>query len=208
MSTRDATIAAAVAALRAGELVVFPTETLYGVGCDALNPHALESLRAVKQRGADKGVGVIVADAAMLHLLSDDVSARALLLGEVFWPGPLTILLPARADLPAPLVLDGTIGVRVSGHPIARQLARELGRPLAAPSANPAGLEPARDGAAARAYFGPAVACYIDDGPIAGAPSTLVDPGPPLRIVREGAIARSALEDVLRRAHDEPNPTR
>jgi len=208
VSTRDATIAAAVAALRAGELVVFPTETLYGVGCDALNPHALESLRAVKQRGADKGVGVIVADAAMLHLLSDDVSARALLLGEVFWPGPLTILLPARADLPAPLVLDGTIGVRVSGHPIARQLARELGRPLAAPSANPAGLEPARDGAAARAYFGPAVACYIDDGPIAGAPSTLVDPGPPLRIVREGAIARSALEDVLRRAHDEPNPTR
>jgi L-threonylcarbamoyladenylate synthase len=194
----DATIAAAVAALRAGELVVFPTETLYGIGCDALNPAAIERLRAVKQRGADKGVAVIVADAAMLRLLSDDVSAGVLRLGEAFWPGPLTVLLPARADLPAPLVLDGKVGARVSSHPIARRLAQDLGRPLASPSANPGGLDPAPDVAAARAYFASSVACYIDDGPIGGAPSTLVDPGPPLRVLREGAIPRAAIEAVLR----------
>lgn len=206
MSTSAAEIAAAVAALAAGELIVFPTETLYGVGCDALNEQALDRLRAVKQRGADKGVAVIVSDTAMLHLLSDDVSEHALRLGAAFWPGPLTILLPARADLPATLVLDGHVGVRVPGHAIARQLARVLGRPIAAPSANPAGLVPARDAAAARAYFGAAVACYIDDGPIAGAPSTLIDPGPPLRVLREGAIPHSALEEVLRRERQEPNP--
>jgi len=207
VSAGEAEIAAAVAALAAGELIVFPTETLYGVGCDALNAPALDRLRAVKQRGADKGVAVIVSDSAMLQLLSDQVSERALRLGAAFWPGPLTILLPARADLPRPLVLDGHVGVRVSGHPIARRLAHALGRPIASPSANPAGLVPARDAAAARAYFGPAVACYIDDGPIAGAPSTLIDPGPPLRVLREGAIPRSALEEVLQRERQEPNPT-
>jgi len=207
VSGRDAEIAAAVAAFRAGELVVFPTETLYGIGCDALDAAAVERLRTVKQRGADKGVAVLVADADMLPLLCDVVSPDARLLGEAFWPGPLTILLPARPGLPAPLVLDGRVGVRVSSHPIARRLAHELGRPLACPSANPGGQEPARDAAAARAYFGRAVACYIDDGPIAGAPSTLVDPGPPLRVLREGAIARDALEDVLRRDRKAPNPT-
>lgn len=200
MSAGDAGMAAAVAALRAGELVVFPTETLYGIGCDALNPAAVERLRAVKQRGADKGVAVIVADAAMLSLLSDDVSPRARVLAAAFWPGPLTILLPARPGLPAPLVLDGMVAARVSSHPVARGLARDLGRPLASPSANPGGLDPARDIGEAHAYFGSDVACYIDDGPIAGAPSTLVDPGPPLRVVREGAISRAALDEALRPA--------
>jgi tRNA threonylcarbamoyl adenosine modification protein (Sua5/YciO/YrdC/YwlC family) len=199
LSVGEADIAAAVVALAAGELIVFPTETLYGVGCDALNDDALARLRAVKQRGADKGVAVIAGDAAMLRLLSDQVCERALRLAAAFWPGPLTLLLPARSDLPAAIVLDGRVGVRVSAHPVAREMSRRLGRPIAAPSANPAGLEPARDVAAARAYFGPSVACYIDDGPIAGAPSTLIDPGPPLRVVREGAIPRSALEEVLRR---------
>lgn len=198
MSAGDAEIAAAVAALRAGELVVFPTETLYGIGCDALNPDAIERLRAVKQRGADKGVATIVGDVAMLALLSAHVSAEARRLADAFWPGPLTLLLPARPGLPAPIVLDGMVAARVSSHAVARRLALELGRPIASPSANPGGLEPAPDVAAARAYFASDVACYIDDGPIAGAPSTLVDPGPPLRVLREGAISRAALDAALR----------
>jgi L-threonylcarbamoyladenylate synthase len=138
----------------------------------------------------------------MLGLLSDHVSPRVHTLAAAFWPGPLTVLLPARRDLPEPIVLDGMVAVRVSSHPLARRLARELGRPLASPSANPAGLEPARDVNTARAYFGFDVACYIDDGPIAGAPSTLVDPGPPLRVLREGAIPRAAVEEALRRHQD------
>lgn len=205
MSARDAEIAAAVAALRAGLLVVFPTETLYGIGCDALNADAMERLRAVKQRGADKGVATILGGAAMLDLLSDAVSPAARRLAGAFWPGPLTLVVPARPGLPAPLVLDGNVAARVSSHPVARRLAQALGRPLASPSANPGGLAPAPDVAGARAYFGSDVACYIDDGPIAGAPSTLVDPGPPLRVLREGAITRRAIEDALSRER-EPNP--
>jgi len=200
MHDSGATIARAVTALRAGALVVFPTETLYGIGCDALNPDAIARLRAVKQRGADKGVATIVGDVAMLDLLSEQVSPAARRLADAFWPGPLTLLLPARAGLPGPIVLDGMVAARVSSHPVARRLAQELGRPLASPSANPGGLEPARDVAAARAYFGSDVACYIDDGPIAGAPSTLVDPAPPPRVLREGAIARAALDEALRPA--------
>ncbi|MEW6269646.1 MAG: L-threonylcarbamoyladenylate synthase [Thermodesulfobacteriota bacterium] len=196
----DAAVAAAVAALRAGELVVFPTETLYGVGCDALNPRAMERLVAVKQRGADKGVAVLVADVAMLELVTDDVGEGARRLAAAFWPGPLTILFRARPGLPEPLVVDGRIGARVSSHPLAQRLTRELGRPLAAPSANPAGREPAHDVDTARRYFGDAVACYLDGGTIAGPPSTLADPGPPLRVLREGAVARAAIEDALRRA--------
>ncbi|HEY8514488.1 MAG TPA: L-threonylcarbamoyladenylate synthase [Candidatus Binatia bacterium] len=199
MST-DASFAAALAALRAGELVVFPTETLYGIGCDALDPRAVARLADVKQRGADKGFAVLVADPAMLSLVTDEVGDDARRLAAAFWPGPLTILFRARPGLPAPLVVDGRIGARVSSHPLARRLTQELGRPIAAPSANPAGREPARDVASARAYFGDAVAAYLDGGTIAGAPSTLVDPGPPLRVLREGAIARDALEGALRSA--------
>lgn len=200
MSVDDATLARAVEALRAGELVVFPTETLYGVGCDATDERAVARLCALKERGADKGFLAIVDGTEMLARLTEEPSAEARALMHAFWPGPLTILFAARAGLPEALVVDGKVAVRHSSHPVAASLARALGRPVAAPSANPAGREPARDAAAARAYFGDAVACYIDAGPIAGLPSTLVDPGPPLRVLREGAIPRAALDEALRGA--------
>lgn len=187
----------AVRALAAGELVVFPTETLYGIGCHALRADALERLRVVKQRGADKGIAVILGDAALLGSLSEEISPPARRLMERLWPAALTILLPARPGLPAPLVLEGRVGVRVSAHPVARALSRALGAPIAAPSANPAGAEPARDVPEARAYFGDAVSVYLDDGPIAGLPSTLVDPGPPLRILRAGAVAEETIRAAL-----------
>ena len=187
----------AARALDAGELVVFPTETLYGVGCHALRSDALARLRHVKQREAEKGIAVIVGDRAQLSLLSEDVSPAARRLMERFWPGPLTLLLPARPGLPHPLVRDGLVGVRLSSSPTARALAVAIGAPLAAPSANPAGAEPARDIAAARAYFGGAVAVYLDAGIVAGPPSTLVDPGPPLRILRAGAVPEEDLRAAL-----------
>lgn len=193
----DADVESAAAALGRGELVVFPTETLYGVGCHALRPDAITRLRRVKQRGADKGIAVVIGDLSQVELLSDDVPAAARRLMERLWPGPLTVLLPARATLPPPLTLDGKVGVRVSGHPVARRLALAIGAPLASPSANPGGLAPALDVAAARAYFGADVAVYLDDGPIDGPPSTLVDPGPPLRILRAGAVSREAIDAAL-----------
>ena len=187
----------ATAALERGELVVFPTETLYAIGCHALRADAVERLSAAKERGADKGIAVLIGDSAQVALLCDEVSPTARRLMERFWPGALTILLPARPDLPPPLVLDGRVGVRVSAHPLARRLARAIAAPLASPSANPGGAEPARDVAAARAYFGDRVAAYLDDGPIAGAPSTLVDPGPPLRILRAGVVSRDDIDAAL-----------
>ncbi len=198
MSANDASIARAVAVLRAGELVVFPTDTLYGIGCDALNAGAVERLRAVKQRGAEQGFLVLVDALEMLDRLVLEVTPAARRLIDAFWPGPLTILFAARPGLPAPLVVEGKVAVRQPDHPVARRLVRELGRPITAPSANPAGREPARDVAEARAYFGAAVACYIDVGPIEGPPSTLVDPGPPARVLREGAVSRAALDAALR----------
>jgi L-threonylcarbamoyladenylate synthase len=184
----DEEVERAAVALRNDALVVFPTETLYGVGCHALSPTAIERLRLVKQRGADKGIAVLV---------SDDISPSARRLMERLWPGPITVLLPARASLPSPLTQGGLVGVRVSAHPVARRLALAIGAPLAAPSANPGGLAPARDVAAARAYFGAHVAVYLDDGVIDGPPSTLVDPGPPLRILRAGAVSREEIDATV-----------
>jgi L-threonylcarbamoyladenylate synthase len=193
----DEDVARAAAALERGALVVFPTETLYGIGCDALRADAVERLRAAKQRGADKGIAVVIGDAGQVAMVSDRVSPAARRLMGRLWPGALTILLPARPELPPPLVLDGKVGVRVSAHPVARRLALAIGGPVAAPSANPGGEEPARDVAAARAYFGDSVAVYLDDGVIDHPPSTLVDPGPPLRILRAGAVGREEIEAAL-----------
>jgi L-threonylcarbamoyladenylate synthase len=183
-------IAAAARAVRAGELVVFPTETLYGIGCDALDAAALARLLATKRRPEEKGIAVIVVDVAMLALVAAEVSDRAQRLIDRFWPGPLTVLFPARPEIPAPLVVDGTVAARVSSCATVAALARAAGRPIAAPSANLSGEPPAHDVGEARGRFGDLVAVYLDAGcALAGAPSTLVDPGPPLRIVREGAIA-------------------
>lgn len=200
----DDEIERAGAALEAGELVVFPTETVYGIGCDALNPDALARLCAAKRRPAEKGIAVIVSDAAMCAQLCKSVSSEAQTLGRAFWPGPLTLLVRARTGLPPPIVRDGRTGCRVSSDETARRLAARLGRPIASPSANPADLDPAHDAATARAYFGRDVAVYLDDGPRRGVPSTIVDPGPPHRILRPGAITRAAIEAALRARTDLP----
>lgn len=193
----EADIERAVAALAAGELVVFPTETVYGIGCDARNSNALLRLCATKRRPAEKGIAVILGDTAMLGQLTTAPSNRTRTLAGAFWPGPLTILVDSRPGLPPQVVRDGRTGCRVSADDVARTLAARLGRPLAAPSANPSDLDPAHDVATARDYFGDAVAVYLDDGPRTGTPSTLVDPGPPLRILRAGPIDEEALRTAL-----------
>jgi L-threonylcarbamoyladenylate synthase len=195
----------AAAALRAGSLVVFPTETLYALGCAARDAVAIERLRLVKQRPEEKGFAVVIGELDMLEQVAERIDAPARRLIAAFWPGPLTLLLPARADLPQPLVVDGRVGVRLTSDPVALALARTLGGPLASPSANPAGLAPAENVAAARDYFGDEVAAYLDGGPREGTPSTLADPGPPLRLVREGAISRAAIEDALRAPQEQRN---
>src|SRR5262249_46210675 len=108
-----------------------------------------------------------------------------------------TVLFPACDDVPAPLVVDGKVAARLSSDPVARALVRALGRPVAAPSANRSGEPPATDVAAARRTFGEAVGGYLADGSRSAPPSALADPGPPLRVLREGAITRSQLETAI-----------
>jgi len=197
MNATDEQIERAIEALRAGELVVFPTETLYGIGCDALNPAAVAKLCAVKQRPAGKPLAVILGDIAMAEQLTPALNGPAKRFAEAFWPGPLTLVLPAHPQLPDAIVEDQMIGLRVTSHPVAARLSRALGHPICAPSANPTGLPPTPSTQGARAYFGKDVAVYLEDGPRDGQASTVLKPGPPLEILRHGPISEQDLRQLI-----------
>jgi len=190
----------AIEALRLGEVIVYPTETFYGMGTDALSPSALDRLFALKGREPGKPVALIAADARSAFELAREVSEAARRLADAFWPGPLTLVLPARDDLPGPLIgPDGGVGVRVSSHPIARALAAGLGRPITATSANLAGGQPASTLGEARDAFGAKVKVYLEGGRLtATAPSTVVAcDRNGWRIVRAGAISDRAVAAAL-----------
>jgi len=184
-------IAAGVAALARGEVIGFPTETFYGLGVDALDPAALERLRACKGRGAEKAISVLVTE-ALLETVVAEVSPAARALMAAHWPGPLTLALPARPGLPEGLVMEGCVAVRWSPHPIAQALVAGLGRPITATSANPAGAPPPSTAAGVAAYFPD---CLVVDGgqTPGGLPSTLVRVrGDAVEVLRAGAVAISA----------------
>ena len=200
LKTTEAGIAAAVAALERGEVIVFPTETLYGLGADAFNEAAVDTVFRLKGRKPDTPIPVLVATEAMLGQLVDDIPPLARKLMQRFWPGPLTLVLPARANVLRPLMnAGGGIGVRISSQPIAMQLVQALGRPLTATSANPSGKNPARTLREAQSYFTGKVNTFIDGGTLtSGTGSTVAEvQGERLRIIRAGDITAAALEQVL-----------
>lgn len=181
----------AVRLLRAGELVVFPTETLYAVGCDGLNPQALRRLRRLRERPAGQGFILAVRDVAMAEALTADLPPAARRLMERFWPGPLTLVLPAASGLPAEVTAsDGTIAVRESSHPVVAALVEGTDSPLAVPSANRAGEPPARTAEAAAGALGQGVALVLDGGTCAQSqPSTMVrSVAEQPELLREGAL--------------------
>jgi L-threonylcarbamoyladenylate synthase len=190
-SVPDEDIARAVQVLQQGGTVVYPTETLYGLGVDALNPLALERLLQLKVREEGRPTSVLVRNRSMLSDLVSAIPPHAEELMERFWPGPLTLVFAAQAHLPPQLTAGSeSIGVRVSSHPVARALVEALGKPLTAPSANPAGQTPPIRIEQARDYFGGQVDLYLDAGTLPGEPpSTLVDVRNGLRLLRAGAIA-------------------
>jgi L-threonylcarbamoyladenylate synthase len=188
-----------VAALAAGALVVFPTETVYGLGADARSPAAVEHLVEVRGREAGKPILVLIRDLAMATTLATDIPPAARTLAARFWPGPLTLVLPARDGLPPALTAGaGTIGMRVSAHPLAAALVAALDGPVTAPSANPPGAAAPARVDDARGYFGDAVAVYLDGGILAGGASTVAAlDGDTLRVLRPGAVPESALRAAL-----------
>lgn len=190
----------AIAALRAGELVVFPTETFYGIAADPFSPSALMKLFAIKGRDPNKPTALIAADAPMAFSVAGETSSVARILAKAFWPGPLTIVMRARSDLAPELIgPDGGVGVRVSPHPIARALSEGLGRPITATSANRSGADPATILRAAQGSLGSEVKVYLDGGTLgASAPSTVIScVGDGYRMIRAGAIGEREIIAAL-----------
>lgn len=199
----DAARDEAVRLLRGGGIVAVPTDTVYGIAADMALPDAIERLFAAKRRPPEKAVAVLLAEAAQAEALGV-VGPAARVLGERFWPGGLTLVLPVRPDARLPRVLAGgapTIGVRVPDHPSPRALAAALG-PLPTTSANVSGEVDARDAREIGDRLGEALALVIDGGPIRGGPaSTVVDcTGARPVIRRVGAIAAEEIARVLAEA--------
>ncbi len=180
-------ITQAVACLLDDGLVAFPTETVYGVGARADHPSALARLVAAKGRAPAKPFTVLVADAAAAAILAGVIPPAAQRLMRRYWPGPLTLVLPARDG--------GTIGLRCPDHPIAQALVRAAGVPIAAPSANRSGGAEPRTAADVLAQLDGAVDLVLDGGPArAGRPSTVVRVvGDGVEILRDGAIAAARI---------------
>jgi L-threonylcarbamoyladenylate synthase len=200
-SDRDAeALFRAIEALKRGEVIVFPTETFYGLGADAFNEAAVQRVVSLKGRDPENPVPIIIADEEMLKDVVAGVPHVAQRLIDRFWPGPLTLVLPAQKNLPAPLLnRDGGVGIRISGHPLATELAHELGHPLTATSANPSGKSPAQTIEEARSYFSGKIEIFIDGGRLRGKRgSTVVEVRKDrIKIIREGEIPLRQLEEQI-----------
>jgi L-threonylcarbamoyladenylate synthase len=189
-----------IAALKAGELVVYPTETFYAIGADAFSPIALRRLFQVKRREPGRPVGLIAADTAMAFSVAREIPTDARRLADEFWPGPLTLVLPARDDLAEELAGAEGVGVRVSPNPVARALSTGIGRPITATSANLSGRAPASTLEDARAGLGEKVKVYFEGGKLtASAPSSVVTINASgWKMVRVGAISEDQLAAALK----------
>ena len=182
----------AAEAIRAGGVVVFPTDTLYGLAADPRSARAVESVFRLKGRPAAEPLPLVAADVDQVERQAAVMSPLARRLAAAFWPGPLTLVLTASPAL-APEVTagTGTVAVRVPAHAVARQLAALAGCPLTATSANRSGDPPADTAEAAAAGLEAGLSGILDAGRTpGGAPSTIVDArGDGPRLVRAGAIA-------------------
>lgn len=183
-------VAEAAAAILRGDLVVMPTDTVYGVGTIPTDAAAIGNLYAAKLRPQDKGIPLLLADPADLQHVARDVPAAAWSLIERFWPGPLTLIVPRNLALPDALAPDDTIAVRIPDHMLARAIIRAAGGAVATSSANRSGYAPAQTAAQALDELAGAVAIIIDGGPCAGGvASTVLDcTSPDLRILRAGPL--------------------
>ncbi len=197
-------VARAAALLRAGELVAFPTETVYGLGADANNPLAIGKIFKAKGRPADHPLIVHLADASHLEHWAVDIPEAARKLAAAFWPGPLTLILKRHPSaLDAVTGGQDTVGLRVPNHPLALQILREFaganGGGLAAPSANRFGRVSPTTAAHVREELGDAVSMIVDGGPCAvGIESTILDlSGAVVRILRPGMLDAKAIAKVL-----------
>ena len=190
------TVEEAVRKLKAGGLVVFPTETSFGLGCRAFDPDAVERLIQVKNRPAGKPLPVLLPSLEVLRKHEMDTPLHVL--ASAFWPGPLTLVIPAFPGLPAPITAStNMVGVRMSAHPVAQAIVAGLGEPLVATSANQSGQAAASSVADCDAAGLEGVDGIVEADPVSGTASTvvgLVDGD--LQIYRAGPISEAQLRDI------------
>ncbi len=181
----------AVDALAAGDVIAFPTDTLYGLAVDPRRSDAARRLFAVKRRPVGQAAPLVAADAGQIALVARRVPPLARRMADRWWPGPLSIVLEASPALdPLLLTEAGTVAIRVPAHGLARRLAADFQYPITATSANRSGDPPCADAAAVAASLGRELAVVVDGGPARGGPpSTIVDArGAAPVLVREGAV--------------------
>ena len=199
-SEREAGLAAATLAVQRGELVVLPTDTVYGVGADAFDPHSVRRLLAAKGRGREMPPPVLVSAPGTLDALAVGVPSYARSLIEALWPGPLTLICRQQPSLHWDLGdTRGTVAVRMPDHPVALALLSRTG-PMAVSSANGTGQEAATDADQAESMLGESVAVILDGGVSPGpVPSTILDVtgSDDGRVLRLGAVSLERLNEIV-----------
>jgi len=198
-SLSDSSINQAVTCLRGGGVVAFPTDTVYGIGVDPLQPEAVRKLYQIKGRPDNKPIPILVGSIADVERVAQNPSPIFTQLAERFWPGGLTLIIEAR-DLPPEITAGGrTVGVRMPNHPLALELLRHFGGPIATTSANRSGEEPATSAQAVRKQLGNLVDLILEDGDtFTKVASTVLDLSvSPPQIRRHGGIPEDLVMQCL-----------
>lgn len=192
-------IPTALKILASGGLVAFPTDTVYGVGGDAFNPQAIERIYKVKERPREKALPILLGDVVHLAEITPPLGRQAQRLVDVFWPGPLTLVLPARHTLPPQLSPSPTVGARIPDHGDTLSLLRASGS-LAVTSANLSGQKSPRTAQEVLDQLGGRIELILDGGRTPGGePSTVVDcTSSDLKVLREGPILLEEILDVIK----------
>lgn len=187
--------------IRKNEVVAFPTETVYGLGANALSETAVQKIFAAKGRPSDNPLIVHIASRSQLEELTDTIPPKAAVLMDHFWPGPLTIIFTKKEDVLPDNVTAGqdTVGIRMPNHPVALRLIRETGLPIAAPSANTSGKPSPTTAGHVKKDLSGRIAGIVDGGPTGvGVESTVVDCTESVPVIlRPGGITRSQLEEAI-----------
>lgn len=193
-------VAAAVQALRHGEVIAYLTDTLYGLGGDARSPAAIEKIFTLKGRATEKALPVIIGERNLAQGFVTEIPALAEKLIAQFWPGPLTLIFEAAASVLPELIGDsGKIAIRLPAAQLARELSKQLGAPIIATSANRSGEAALNSAGQIAEVFGKPLALILDSGlPIRQQPSTIIDVTvQPPQLVRAGAVPATEIRNCI-----------
>ena len=190
----------AVQTLKIGNVVVLPTDTLYGLAANALDAVAVKKIFTIKKRPAGMAIPLLLADPMDLTDWCKDIPELAWKLLETLWPGPLSVILHRSDAIPDVVTGKGdTIAVRIPDHPVPREVIGRLGAPITGTSANISGQDPPLNIDSVRKHLGEHIDCFIDTGNLPmGVPSTVIDLTRPVPlVVRQGAVSFNTLHEIL-----------